>query len=149
MPSWRRGGRAQDRMGPSPGQFTPFLLNPQHGRGGDGTGEAAPSQGALRALLSNPSNPRPLPSPNQLGETSTSKTLSQTALTSRSPRHAPGTREGGRACVVLTRAPENRGPEEFILRTASGGENNPKVKGSIIITAAVTDDQDQLWKAAT
>ena len=30
--------------------------------------------------------------------------------------------------MVLTRAPENRGPEEFTLRTASGGEYNPKVK---------------------
>ena len=31
-------------------------------------------------------------------------------------------------CLALTRALENRGPEEFTLRTASGGENNPKVK---------------------
>ena len=30
--------------------------------------------------------------------------------------------------MVPTRALENRGPEEFTLRTASGGENNPKVK---------------------
>ena len=30
--------------------------------------------------------------------------------------------------MALTRALENRGPEEFTLRTASGGENNPKVK---------------------
>ena len=30
--------------------------------------------------------------------------------------------------MVSTRALENRGPEEFTLRTASGGENNPKVK---------------------
>ena len=46
--------------------------------------------------------------------------------------HCTRTREGDRVCVVLTRAPENRGPEEFTLRTASGGENNPKVKRQVI-----------------
>ena len=86
----------------------------------DGTAKVAPSEGALRALL---------PLHNQLGETSTSKTLSQTALTSRNPWRTLN--HHGLFCVCLesTRALENRGPEEFTLRTASGGENNPKVKG--------------------
>ena len=31
-------------------------------------------------------------------------------------------------CLVLTRALQNRGPEEFTLQTASGGESNLKLK---------------------
>ena len=37
--------------------------------------------------------------------------------------------------MELTRAIENRGPEEFTLRTASGGENNPKVKSKKSLSA--------------
>ena len=91
-------------------------------------GKAAPSQGALRALLSNPSNPRP---PCQhltnWGDVDVEDPQPDGAHKPK-PTTAPGTREGGRVCVVLTRALENRGPEEFTLRTASGGENNQKQK---------------------
>ena len=47
------------------------------------------------------------------------------------PIAASETREGGGVRLVLTRAPENRGPEEFTLRTASGGESNLKVKSNM------------------
>ena len=58
-------------------------------------------------------------------KTSASKTFSQTALTSHKPNVTPQptavleTLTGGGVRLVFTRAPENRGPEEFTQRTAS------------------------------
>ena len=39
--------------------------------------------------------------------------------------------------MVPTRALENRGPEEFTLRTASGGKNNPQSKKHLRLKVAL------------
>ena len=107
--------------------------------GGDGTGKAAPSHGALRALMSNPSNPRPCHHLTNWGDVDAEDPQPDGAHKPKSMAH-PGPsrvlfvfawyrRELSKTFFTFfTLLFENRGPEEFTLRTASGGENNPKVK---------------------
>ena len=95
----------------------------RNGQGGAlSRGAAAPP-----SPLSNPSNPPPCHYLTNWGDVDVEDPQPDGAHKPK-PIAASETREGGGVCLELTRAPENRGPEEFTLRTASGGENNPEVK---------------------